>query len=192
MALILASTSPYRDRLLRRLQMPFSCAAPYTDESPLAGELPDALAQRLALAKARDVAAHKPGDWVIGSDQVAALEGRIMGKPGTHEKAREQLLASSGKEVRFYTGIALVGGPERQEWFHVEHFSVYFQILSEDRIESYLSREQPYDCAGSFKCEGLGVALFARLEGDDPTGLEGLPLISLTRLLRNAGMDPLG
>ena len=192
MALILASTSPYRDRLLRRLQMTFSCAAPHTDESPLAGELPDALAQRLALAKARDVAARKPGDWVIGRDQVAALEGRIMGKPGTREKAREQLLASSGQEVRFYTGIALVGGLERQEWFHVEHFSVYFQILSEDRIESYLSREQPYDCAGSFKCEGLGVALFARLEGDDPTGLEGLPLISLTRLLRNAGMDPLG
>ena len=191
MALILASTSPYRERLLRRLQVPFNCAAPHTDESPIAGEQPDALAQRLALAKARDVAAHNPGDWVIGSDQVAALEGRIMGKPGTHEKAREQLLASSGKEVRFYTGIALVGGPRQQEWFHVEHFSVYFQILSEDRIEGYLSREQSYDCAGSFKCEGLGVALFTRLQGDDPTSLEGLPLISLTRLLRNAGIDPL-
>ena len=191
MALILASTSPYRERLLRRLQMPFHCVAPQTDESPLAGEQPDALAQRLALAKARDVAAHNPGAWVIGSDQVAALEGHIMGKPGTHEMARGQLRASSGKQVKFYTGVALVGGPEQQEWFHVEHFSVYFQTLSEDSIERYLRREQPYDCAGSFKCEGLGIVLFSRLRGDDPTSLEGLPLIALTRLLRNAGLDPL-
>jgi len=191
MTLILASTSPYRSRLLDRLQVPFQCADPHTDETPLPDESPDDLALRLSLAKAHDVAGRNPGAWVIGSDQVAALGDRIMGKPGSHEIATQQLRASSGKEVRFYTGVALVGGPKMQERFHVEHFSVYFQSLSDSAIERYLLREQPYDCAGSFKCEGLGVVLFAKLQGDDPTSLEGLPLITVTKFLREVGIDPL-
>ena len=191
MNLILASTSPYRERLLARLGMPFTCQAPGTDESHHDGEQPAELAQRLALAKARQVAKHNPGAWVIGSDQVASLEGTIMQKPVIHEKAVEQLRASSGKCVHFDTGVALVGGPENHEWFHVEHFSVYFQELSHSDIENYLRIEQPYDCAGSFKCEGLGIVLFKRLRGDDPTSLEGLPLIALTRLLKRAQINPL-
>ena len=191
MTLILASTSPYRARLLQRLQVPFTCESPHTDETPVPGEPPKELAMRLSLAKARAVATRNPGAWVIGSDQVATLDNQIMGKPGNHENATQQLRASSGKEVRFYTGVALVGGPKMQEWFHVEHFSVYFQSLSDSAIEHYLLLEQPYDCAGSFKCEGLGVVLFSSLQGEDPTGLEGLPLIAVTRLLREAGIDPL-
>ena len=191
MELLLASTSPYRKTLLGRLGIPFECRAPGTDESRREGESASERAQRLALAKARDVARNNPGDWVIGSDQVASLDDNIMDKPGTHANAALQLRASSGKRVDFYTGVALVGGPEEREWFHVEHFSVYFQELSDSRIEAYLKREQPYDCAGSFKREGLGIALFDRLSGDDPTSLEGLPLIALSRLLRRAGIDPL-
>ena len=191
MELILASTSPYRERLLGRLGMPFMCQAPQTDETPLAEEEPAGLALRLARAKARDVAERNPGAWVIGSDQVASLDGAIMGKPGSHENAVAQLRASSGREVSFDTAVALRGGPNSGEWFHVEHFSVYFQTLSDSMIENYLLREQPYDCAGSFKCEGLGIVLFEKLCGDDPTSLEGLPLIALARLLRKAGINPL-
>ena len=191
MTLILASTSPYRARLLQRLQVPFTCKSPHTDETPVPGESPYEMALRLSLAKARAVATGNPGAWVIGSDQVATLDNQIMGKPGNHENATQQLRASSGKEVRFYTGVALVGGPKMQEWFHVEHFSVYFQSLSDSAIERYLLLEQPYDCAGSFKCEGLGIVLFASLQGEDPTSLEGLPLIAVTRLLREAGIEPL-
>jgi septum formation protein len=189
--LILASSSPYRERLLARLGVPFVCQSPGTDESPGPDEEAPQLAQRLALAKANAVARLNPGAWVIGSDQVASLDGGIMSKPGNHENAVEQLRASSGKRVDFHTGVALVGGPEQREWFHVEQFSVYFQSLSNSDIEAYLRMEKPYDCAGSFKCEGLGIVLFERLSGDDPTSLEGLPLIALTRLLRLAGIDPL-
>ena len=191
MDLILASTSPYRERLLSRLGIPFICQAPDTEESRLPGEKPEQLALRLALAKAHRVADYNPGAWVIGSDQVASVDGAIMGKPGNHENAVEQLRASSGKRVDFHTGVALVGGPEQQETFHVEPFSVYFQELSLAHIEAYLGTERPYDCAGSFKCEGLGIVLFERLLGDDPSSLEGLPLIALTRLLRSAGIEPL-
>ena len=191
MKLILASSSPYRERLLKRLGIPFSCQAPDLDESHLASESPEEMAQRLALAKARLVSAHNPGAWVIGSDQVASLAGVIMNKPVTHEKAVQQLRASSGNRVDFFTGIALAGGPENREWFHVEQFSVYFQELSDLDIEGYLLKEQPYDCAGSFKWEGLGIVLFERLRGNDPTSLEGLPLIALSRLLRNAEINPL-
>ena len=191
MELILASTSPYRERLLERLGMPFRCQAPHTDETPLPGEEPTGLALRLARAKARDVAERNPGAWVVGSDQVASLDGAIMGKPGSHENAVAQLRASSGRKVSFHTAVALLGGSTKGEWFHVEHFSVYFQALSDSDIESYLRREQPYDCAGSFKCEGLGIVLLKRLCGDDPTSLEGLPLIALTRMMREAGIDPL-
>ena len=191
MELILASSSPYRERLLTRLGIPFTCQAPGLDESQLASESPEEMAQRLALAKARQISGLNPGAWVIGSDQVASLAGVTMNKPVTHEKAVQQLKASSGNRVDFFTGIALVGGHDNREWFHVEQFSVYFQELSDPDIQGYLSKEQPYDCAGSFKWEGLGIVLFERLCGNDPTSLEGLPLIALSRLLRNAGINPL-
>ena len=191
MDIILASTSSYRRQLLQRLQIPFCCHAPDTDESPLPGEQPAAMAQRLALAKAHSIGSAHPGALNIGSDQVASVDGRIMGKPGTHEAAATQLRASSGREVHFDTAVALVCQQKRAEWFHVEPFSAHFRPLSEQAIESYLRREQPYDCAGSFKWEGLGIALFTRLQGDDPTSLEGLPLIALTGLLARAGIDVL-
>ena len=138
-----------------------------------------------ALAKAREVQHQHPGALVIGSDQVASVDGRILGKPGGFAKARAQLQASSGRAVQFFTGLALVG--QGQEQFHVEPFSVHFRVLDDTRIERYLRREEPYDCAGSFKCEGLGIALFTRMEGNDPTSLEGLPLIALTSMLDRAG-----
>ena len=188
--IILASTSPYRRDLLQRLQIPFRCLAPQADESPLPGEQPADLAVRLALAKAHSLAPDHPNALIIGSDQVASVDGRIMGKPGTHAAAVAQLRASSGQEVRFHTAIALVCTARQLEWFHVEPTSAHFRVLSEQAIESYLRREQPYDCAGSFKCEGLGIALFERLQGNDPTSLEGLPLIALTGLLARAGVEP--
>lgn len=149
------------------------------------------MAERLAVAKASAVAALHPSALVIGSDQVASIGGNITGKPGTHEAAREQLLASSGREVRFYTGLALICSARGLSYSLVESFSVHFRELDERSIEAYLRKEQPYDCAGSFKCEGLGVALFEKMAGDDPTSLEGLPLIATCRLLREAGMDVL-
>ncbi|CAA0119601.1 Maf-like protein YceF [Halioglobus japonicus] len=190
MDIILASTSPYRKILLERLQLSFSCIPPDIDEAPLPGEAPQAMAERLARAKARAVAQWHPDALVIGSDQVASLEGRIMGKPGNFENAKAQLKMSSGKEVTFYTGVALASqGFER---FHVEPFGVRFRALDDTRIANYLKREQPYDCAGSFKVEGLGIALFEQLIGNDPTSLEGLPLITLSSLLAEAGVDVLG
>jgi septum formation protein len=188
MDLILASTSPYRRQLLERLQLSFRCLPPQVDETPLPGESPRALATRLALAKAHAVSRLYPEALVIGSDQVACLGERIMGKPGGLEVATEQLRASSGNEVRFYTSIALVCAATDHEAFHVEPFSVNFRMLSEAHIANYLAKEQPYDCAGSFKCEGLGIALFESLRGNDPTSLEGLPLIALTDMLARAGM----
>jgi len=191
MDIILASTSPYRRHLLQRLQIPFSCLAPQADESPLQEEQPADLAARLAVAKARSLGADHPNALIIGSDQVASIDGCLMGKPGTHAAAVAQLRASSGREVRFHTAIALVCNARELEWFHVEPTSVHFRELSEQAIEGYLRREQPYDCAGSFKCEGLGIALFTRLQGNDPTSLEGLPLIALSGLLARAGIDVL-
>jgi septum formation protein len=189
MDIILASTSPYRRRLLERLQLPFRCVPPATDETPHPGELPETLAGRLALEKARDVAVIEPHALVIGSDQVASLEGVILGKPGSHAAAREQLRASSGRAVRFWTGLAVVCRAQRLELRHTECFSVRFRHLVDNAIDDYLAREQPFDCAGSFKWEGLGIALFEKLEGCDPTSLEGLPLIALTTLLEQAGID---
>ncbi len=191
MDIILASGSPYRRRLLERLQIDFRCIGPQLDESRRPGEAPAAMAARLALAKARAIATAHPGSLVIGSDQVAALDSEVMGKPGTHAAARAQLQASSGREVHFYTGLALAHADADFEKFHVEPFSVHFRELNDKSIENYLLREKPYDCAGSFKCEGLGIALFKRLEGNDPTSLEGLPLIALTDLLADAGIDVL-
>lgn len=189
MDIILASTSPYRQRLLERLQITFRCIAPRTDESPLPGELPAALAQRLARAKAQSIAALHRDALVIGCDQVASIEGHIMGKPGSFDSAEAQLRRSSGREVQFHTALALVSLNRGLERFHVEPFSVRFRTLSNAQIIDYLLREQPYDCAGSFKIEGLGIALFQGLEGNDPTALEGLPLIKLTDLLGEAGLD---
>jgi septum formation protein len=189
MDIILASTSPYRQALLQRLQIPFRSLPPVADETPLPGEPPADLAARLALAKARSLSTQYPDALVIGSDQVAAIGADIMGKPGSHPAAAIQLQRSSGREVCFHTAVALVHGATRREWFHVEPFSAHFRVLSEQMIENYLRREQPYDCAGSFKWEGLGITLFARLEGNDPTSLEGLPLIALTDLLAHAGVN---
>lgn len=187
MELILASTSPYRRQLLQRLQVPFRCEAPQVDESALPGEFPQALAERLATAKARAVSALHPGTLVIGSDQVASIDGRCIGKPGGYDAAAQQLRDSSGRKVLFYTGLAVAGPGPDQCHSQVETFCVEFRQLAETEILAYLRKEQPYDCAGSFKCEGLGIALFRRMIGDDPTALEGLPLIATCRLLRAAG-----
>lgn len=191
MDLILASTSPYRRRLLERLQLPFRCVPPAIEEHRCPGEKPGAMAGRLALEKARAVAATEPGAVVVGSDQVASLDGVVLGKPGSHAAAREQLRASSGRAVRFWTGLAVVCQMRELELCHTEPFSVHFRDLGDTAIDDYLARERPFDCAGSFKWEGLGIALFEKLEGNDPTSLEGLPLITLTTLLGQAGIDVL-
>ncbi|MEJ2532622.1 MAG: Maf family nucleotide pyrophosphatase [Halioglobus sp.] len=187
--IILASSSPYRRQLLERLQLPFRCVPPEADETPLPGEHPGALAGRLALDKARVVAAVEPRALVIGSDQVASLDGLVLGKPGSHAAARQQLRASSGRVLHFWTGLAVVCRARGLELRHTEPFSVHFRDLADAAIDAYLTREQPFDCAGSFKWEGLGIALFEKLAGNDPTSLEGLPLIALTGLLGQAGID---
>ena len=192
MELILASTSPYRAALLKRLQIPFHCAAPEVDETPLPGEPPQALSRRLALAKAQAVSRQNPQALVIGSDQVACIGRQAMGKPGDKSSAAKQLMASSGNIVHFYTGLALCCPSKDIEKVTMEPFNVHFRKLSEQVIDDYLEQEQPYDCAGSFKCEGLGIALFEKMVGDDPTALEGLPLITLTSLLMGLGMPVLG
>jgi septum formation protein len=189
MDIILASTSPYRRRLLERLQISFRCIPPEMDEYPLFGEFPPAMVQRLARLKARSVAERYPEAMVIGSDQVASIDGSIIGKPGNFDRAAAQLRSSSGRDVWFYTAVALVCLEQGVEQFHVEPFNVRFRTLNDRQIANYLHREQPYDCAGSFKVEGLGIALFESLTGNDPTSLEGLPLIKLTELLTDAGLD---
>lgn len=189
MDLILASTSPYRERLLQRLALPFRTARPNTDETPYPKEAPDRLAGRLALAKATSIASQNPAAWVIGSDQTAELEGQLLNKPGDHQNATRQLRACAGKSLKFHTGLALVNLNTGYENVVVVPFSVRFRPLSHAQIEGYLRAEQPYDCAGSFKWEALGIALFESLEGTDPTSLEGLPLIALTHLLFDIGID---
>ena len=184
--LILGSTSRYRRELLERLRLPFDVARPDTDETPLAGEPPESLARRLARAKAADVAARHPEAWVIGSDQVAEFDGRPLGKPGTHEAATEQLQAMSGRPVRFLTGLCLMRG-DGEILEALDCTVVRFRALATEEIQRYLAAEQPYDCAGSFKSEGLGITLFDAIETHDPTALIGLPLIATARLLREAG-----
>ena len=184
---VLASTSRYRAGLLRRLLDHFEQAAPGTDEAPLPGELPAARAARLAETKARDVAAGFPGAVVVGSDQVADLGGRVLDKPGTVQGAHEQLAASSGREVVFHTAVCVID-PRGDATVHVDETRVRFRDLSAEDIARYIEREQPLDCAGSFKCEGLGIALFERIDNEDPTALVGLPLIATSRLLRAAGV----
>ncbi len=187
--LILASTSRYRRELLERLHLPFMVQAPHTDETPLPGEAPADLAQRLALAKARAVAALHPRAWVIGSDQVADLDGEPIGKPGDIVRAQAQLARLSGRTVVFQTGLALVG-PDFARSLLVP-VRVRFRPLSSAAIARYLELEPAIDCAGSAKSEGLGITLLEAIESDDPTALIGLPLIALGRLLREAGIDPL-
>lgn len=186
---MLGSTSPYRRELLARLRIPFETLAPHVDESPQPGEAPQALAQRLARAKAEAVARQRPQAIVIGSDQVADLDGAALGKPGTHARAVAQLRAMSGRTVRFHTALAVVcaaSGFAAQELATVE---VRFRALTDAEIERYLRAEQPYDCAGSAKSEGLGIALLEAIVSDDPTALVGLPLIRTARLLRAAGLE---
>jgi septum formation protein len=183
--LVLASTSPYRAELLTRLRIPFETARPDVDEVPLLGETPAALADRLATAKARAVARRKPQAWVIGSDQVAELDGLVLGKPGSFERAADQLAASSGRRVAFHTAVSLVRDTKLVRF--IDRTDVTFRTLSAQEIERYLHAEQPYDCAGSFKCEGLGISLFDAIESKDPTALVGLPLIGLAKALRQVG-----
>jgi septum formation protein len=189
--LILASTSPYRRELLARLHLPFETAAPGVDEEALAGETPAALAQRLALHKAQAVAARHADAVVIGSDQVAELDGQALGKPGGHDRAVQQLRAMRTRDVRFHTAVAVVCRAAAFEQQALVTVRVHFRDLSDDEIEHYLRLEQPYDSAGSAKCETLGIALVDAIESDDPTALVGLPLIRTSAMLRAAGLDPL-
>ena len=189
--LILASTSPYRQELLKRLRLPFEVVAPGVDESPQGLEAPAALAARLALAKAHAVAARYPGAVVIGSDQVAELDGVALGKPGRHAAAVEQLRAMRGRRVVFHTAVAVVRADRHFEAADLARVCVVFRTLSDPEIEHYLRADRPYDCAGSAKVESLGIALLESVESDDPTALVGLPLIRTCALLRQAGIDPL-
>lgn len=187
--LVLASTSPFRKELLGKLHREFTTANPKVDEAPLTGETPEQLVARLAEAKARAVAANHPDALIIGSDQVAVNEGVILGKPGDHARAMEQLKSAAGKRVTFLTGLCLFNSGTGNCQVVVEPFSVVFRRLSEQQIDHYLRRERPYNCAGSFKSEGLGIALFERLEGDDPNALIGLPLIRLIAMLEREGVE---
>ncbi|RZJ01327.1 MAG: septum formation inhibitor Maf [Haliea sp.] len=186
--LILGSTSRYRRELLARLAIPFEVASPDVDETPRPGEAPAALALRLALAKARAVAANFPQAVVIGSDQVADLNGLPLGKPGNHERAVAQLRQMRGQTVIFQTAVAVVCADSGFAQVELAAVKVQFRDLSDDDIENYLRIEQPYDCAGSAKSEGLGIALLESIENDDPTALVGLPLIRTCRMIRAAGI----
>ena len=191
-ALILGSTSRYRRELLERLRVPFDVVNPDVDETPLPGEAPQALATRLALAKAKAVAALHPNAVVIGSDQVADLNGEPLGKPGTHERAVVQLQRMRGQTVIFQTAVSVVCQASGFEQTELAQIKVRFRELSDAEIEAYLRAEEPYDCAGSAKSEGLGIALLDAIDNDDPTALIGLPMIRTARLLRAAGIDLLG
>jgi septum formation protein len=186
--LVLASTSPYRRALLRRLGLEFECVSPGTDEAARSGEAPLDLARRLALMKAGSVAPSRPGAVIIGSDQVAVLGQQVLGKPGTVERCVAQLGQSSGREVAFLTAVHVLNGRTGTGESHVDRTVVRFRDLSDSEIERYVATEKPLDCAGGFKAESLGIALFERIESADPTGLTGLPLIWLCGALRRAGI----
>ncbi|TVP83702.1 MAG: septum formation protein Maf [Thioalkalivibrio sp.] len=186
--IVLGSTSAYRRSLLERLQLSFEAASPRVAEDRLPEETPHALAERLARAKAADVASRYPDALVIGSDQSAGVGQRILSKPGNHQRAAEQLAALSGQSVVFHTGLCLIDGRSGREWIGVEPYTVHMREFDDDEIERYLRLDRPYDCSGSFKSEGLGACLFRRMEGDDPTALVGLPLIRLCAWLREAGV----
>lgn len=195
--ILLASSSIYRRKLLSQLGLPFEWASPDIDENPLLNERgevdesADALVVRLSLLKAKALATEYPNHLIIGSDQVAALGDNIIGKPHTYERAFAQLRNASGNSVIFTTGLCLLNASTGRSQVQVEEFRVKFRELSDDQIHHYLTYEQPYDCVGSFKCEGLGIALFSKLSGDDPNSLIGLPLIRLVDMLKTEGIDPL-
>jgi septum formation protein len=191
MQLVLASTSPYRRELLARLGVPFEVAAPDVDETPLPGESPDETAQRLSLLKARAVAAAYPDALIIGSDQVALLEGVQLGKPGTHEKAVKQLQSMRGKALEFHTALTLLNAKTGTAQTANVPVRLVMREYTDTQIESYLRRDQPYNCCGSAKSESLGIALIARFETEDPNALVGLPLIKLVEMLANEGLDVL-
>lgn len=189
--LVLASTSPFRRELLNRLEIFFTTANPQTDESALPGESPEDLALRLSEAKARAVAPLFPDALIIGSDQVAILDGQVYGKPGTHENAIKQLQTMRGRTVNFFTGLCLLDAKTGEAHVRGIPTLVTFRNLSDEEIENYLRREQPYNCAGAAKSEGLGIAIIARMQGDDPNALVGLPLIALCDLFREVGFPVL-
>lgn len=191
-ALVLASSSPWRRELLKRLGLSFECANPDIDEKPVASEAPREMALRLAQQKAEALAQRYPRHWIIGSDQVACLgNGVPLGKPGNHANAVTQLANSSGQRVSFYTSLFLLNSESGASQQHCEVFNVQFRTLSHAEIDAYLHREQPYQCAGAFMMEGLGISLFESLQGDDPNALIGLPLIALNRMLINWNCNPL-
>ncbi len=187
--IILASSSPYRQQLLHKLGLDFQSCRPDIDETPRPDESATALVQRLAEQKAHAIAARYPQGLIIGSDQVCVNQGQILGKPGSRERARAQLLAASGQRITFYTGLAVFDAASDRLHSMVEPFSVMFRNLSEAQIDRYLDREPALDCAGAFKCEGLGISLFERMEGRDPNSLVGLPLIALVELLSRFGVE---
>ena len=191
MKIILASSSSYRQSILKKLHIPFSCVAPNIDESSVATESISEQVARLAKNKALTIATQKAyvNSYVIGSDQLASFDGQVLGKPGDFATAKQQLLMCSGKTVRFYTGLCLVHSAKNQLSHIVETFDVTFKTITESQISTYLQIEQPYDCAGSFKCEGLGIALFESLDGRDPNTLIGLPLIALMDLFNTMSVD---
>lgn len=187
--LVLASTSPFRKAILEKLDLPFETDSPQTDETPLTDESPAQLVQRLAVAKAHAVADKHPDSLIIGSDQVAVIDNTILGKPGDHETAMKQLRFASGKKVSFLTGLCLLNTESGNYQAEVVPFHVVFRDLNDSQIDHYLKKEQPYNCAGSFKSEALGICLFEKLEGDDPNTLIGLPLIRLVRMLEQEGFN---
>ena len=189
--LILASTSPFRRELLARLNLTFQTCKPEVDEAPIAGETAEQLVERLAIAKAKDAKNHFKSGLVIGSDQVCVIDGKILGKPGNYENAIQQLQNASGKTVRFMTGLCLYDIELDRMQSLVEPFDVIFRQLDIQQIEHYLKTEQPYQCAGSFKSEGLGITLFEKLDGNDPNSLIGLPMIQLVNLFKNWDIDVL-
>lgn len=188
--LVLASTSPFRQEILKKLQISFITAKPDCDETPISGETPQQLVMRLAETKAKSCVVDQPS-LVIGSDQVCVIDGEIIGKPHTREKAIEQLSRQSGKSITFYTGVTVWNNETQQADTRLDTFIVHFRDLTKQQIISYVEKEEPYWCAGSFKCEGLGIALFKQMEGKDPNTLIGLPLIDLIDMLDAQGMSVL-
>ena len=186
---VLASTSPYRRELLERLRIPIIAIAPDCDESPVPGEAPRDLSRRLAQNKAVSVADQFAEALIIGSDQVAEVDGAALGKPGTHPAAMDQLGTCSGNQVRFHTAVTVVDTRTMAIYEHVDETLVFFRELSDEDMEAYLLAEKPYDCAGSFKSEGLGIALFRAIQSNDPTGLMGLPLIWVSQALLGCGVE---
>ncbi len=192
LTLVLASSSPYRKELLAKLGLPFEAASPSIDETAIPGETPICLSRRLAEEKARALSNRFPSHLVIGSDQVAMLEGIQLTKPGNHQRTVAQLRAAAGKAVEFFTSICVLNSTTGEALCDLDRTVVHFRALNDRQIESYVAKERPYDCAGGFKSEGLGIALFDKIEGEDPNALVGLPLIRLVRLLENFGLKILG